>query len=177
MCPTITPSVSAMMTQLEPLPCVAVNSRYDILAYNRTYGRMIGDLDAVAPGDRNLLLLAFTHPDWKRALVDYEEATSMMVAKFRAAMADHVAEPTWKALLKRLTLASPEFDAKWGRHEVRTSGSGEKRFLNPQVGLLHLEFTTMWLGPRESTRVITYTPADEEARERMERLHALVVGE
>ncbi|MFC1429594.1 helix-turn-helix transcriptional regulator [Streptacidiphilus sp. N1-3] len=175
LCPTITPSVQAVMEQLEPLPCVAVNSRYDVLAYNRTYGRMIGDLDAVAPEDRNLLLLCFTHPDWKRALVDYEAATSMMVAKFRAAMADHIAEPAWKALLKRLTLASPEFEAKWRQHEVRTSGSGDKRFLSPEVGLLHFDFTTLWLGPRESTRLISYTPADEETRERVERLHALAV--
>ena len=174
-CPTITPSVATVMAQLEPLPCVAVNTRYDVLAYNRTYGRMIGDLDAVPPKDRNLLLLAFTNPDWKRALVDYEVGTSMMVAKFRAAMADHVAEPTWKALLKRLILASPEFEAKWRQHEVRTSGNGEKRFLSPEVGLLHFEFTTLWLGPRESTRLITYTPADEETRERMERLYASVV--
>ncbi|MHA6759817.1 helix-turn-helix transcriptional regulator [Streptacidiphilus sp. PAMC 29251] len=173
-CPTITPSVRTMIDQLEPLPCAAVNSRYDILAYNRTYGRMIGDLDAIAPEDRNQLLLCFTNPEWKRALVDYEEGTSMMVAKFRAAMADHVAEPTWKSLLKRLTLASPEFEAKWREHEVRTSGSGEKRFLNPLVGLLHFEFTTLWLGPRESTRLITYTPADDETRERLQRLHTLV---
>jgi hypothetical protein len=173
-CPTITPSVAVVMAQLEPLPCVAVNRRYDILAYNRTYGRLISDLDAIAPEDRNMMLLAFTHPAWKQGLVDYEAATSMMVAKFRSAMADHVAEPAWKALLKRLTLASPEFEAKWNQHEVRTAANGEKRFLNPHVGLLHLEFTTLWLGPRESTRLVSYTPADDEARERLERLHALV---
>ena len=176
-CPTITPSVALVMAQLEPLPCVAVNRRYDILAYNRTYGRMIGDLDAIAPEDRNMLLLCFTNPVWKRALVDYDAATSMMVAKFRSAMADHVAEPAWKALLKRLILASPEFEAKWQQHEVRNAANGEKRFLNPHVGLLHFDFTTLWLGPREGTRLISYTPADDETRERLERLHQLVRSE
>jgi transcriptional regulator with XRE-family HTH domain len=175
-CPTITPSVAALMEQLEPMPCMAANARFDILAYNRPYSWMIGDLDAVAPQDRNLLLLAFTHPDWKRALVDYEQATSMMVAKFRSAMADHVAEPAWKALLKRLMLASPEFAAKWGQHEVGATGNGEKRFLNPHVGLLHVEFTNLWLGPRESTRLVVYTPADEETRERLERLRAMAAA-
>ena len=176
-CPTITPSVALVIAQMEPLPCVAVNRRYDILAYNRTYGQMIGDLDAVAPEDRNLLLLCFTHPAWKRALVDYEAATSMMVAKFRSAMAEHVAEPAWKSLLKRLILASPEFEAKWQQHEVRNAANGEKRFLNQHVGLLHFDFTTMWLGPREGTRLISYTPADEETRERVERLHRLITTE
>ncbi|MEY9965299.1 transcriptional regulator with XRE-family HTH domain [Streptacidiphilus sp. MAP12-16] len=175
-CPTVTPAVLAIMEKLEPLPAVAANSRYDILAYNRTYGRMLGDLDAIAPEDRNIMLLAFTHPDWKRSLVDYEAATALMVAKFRAAMADHVAEPAWKSLVKRLLLASPQFEALWRQHEVGTSGHGEKRFLNPEVGLLHFEFTTLWLGPRQSTRLITYTPADEETRERVEKLHAIAVA-
>ncbi|WP_084718726.1 helix-turn-helix transcriptional regulator [Streptacidiphilus carbonis] len=172
-CPTVTPSVTAMMKQLEPFPCVAVNNRYDVLAYNSTYRLLITDLDEIAPQDRNLMLLAFTHPDWKRGLVDYQQATAMMVAKFRSAMADHVAEPAWKALLKRLRLASPEFDAQWQQHEVGMNYNGEKRFLNPRVGLLHLDFTTLWLGPRPSTRLISYTPADEETRERVERLHRL----
>ena len=53
-----------------------------------------------------------------------------MAAKFRAAMAEHLAEPAWKALLKRLEEASPEFREIWARHEVvrpatrsRSSGS------------------------------------------------------
>ena len=172
-CPTVTPSVQALMKQLEPYPCAAMNSRYDVLAYNSTYRLLVTDLDEVAPEDRNLMLLAFTHPDWKRSLVDYEQATALMVAKFRSAMADHVAEPAWKALLKRLRLASPKFDALWQQHEVGMTGNGEKRFLNPHVGLLHFEFTTLWLGPRPSTRIVSYTPADEETRERIERLHKL----
>ncbi|QMU75605.1 helix-turn-helix domain-containing protein [Streptacidiphilus sp. PB12-B1b] len=172
MCPTITPAILAIMEQLEPLPVVAANSRCDVLAYNRTYRHLITDLDAVPTADRNFLWMAFTDPLWRKVLVDYEDATASMVAKFRSAMADHVAEPAWKALLKRLRLASPEFDEQWQRHEVGLTSNGEKRFLNPQVGLLHFEFTTLWLGPRQSTRLITYTPADEETAERVERLHA-----
>ncbi len=176
MCPTVTPAVQAILEQLEPMPVVVTNSRCDIVAVNRTYRHLITDLDAVAPEDRNFLWLAFTHPEWKKVLVDYEGATASMVAKFRGAMADHVAEPAWKSLLKRLRLASPEFEAQWQRHEVGMVGHGEKRFLNPHVGLLHFEFTNLWLGPRQGTRLVTYTPADDETRERVERLHAYAVS-
>ena len=175
MCPTITPALEAILAQLEPLPAVAANSRCDVLAYNRTYRHLISDLDAVPSEDRNFLWLAFTEPNWKRVLLDYEAATSSMVAKFRGAMADHVAEPGWKALVKRLRLASPEFEEKWQRHEVGLTSHGEKRFLNPHVGLLHFEFTKLWLGPKVSTRLVTYTPADDETRQRIERLHAIAV--
>ena len=175
-CPTVTPAVLEVMRQLEPLPAVALNPRYDVLAYNRTYRHLITDLDAVVPEERNLMWLCFTDPAWKRILVDHAAAAASMVAKFRGGMADHVAEPAWKSLVKRLRLASPEFEALWEQREVGTMGHGEKRFRNPRVGLLHFEFTTLWLGPRESTRLMTYTPADEETRERIERLHAFAVS-
>ena len=175
MCPTITPAITTIMEAMEPLPVVAANSRCDVLAYNRTYRHLITDLDAVPIEDRNFMWLAFTDPVWKQVLLDREQAVAAMVAKFRGAMADHVAEPGWKALVKRLRLASPEFDALWQRHEVGLASHGEKRFLNPHVGLLHFEFTHLWLGPRVSTRVTTYTPADDETRERIERLHAFAL--
>jgi hypothetical protein len=41
---------------------------------------------------------------------------------------------------------------------------------------MHFEFTTLWLGPRQSSRLVTYTPADDETRERVERLHAFAVS-
>jgi len=175
MCPTITPAITTIMEAMEPLPVVAANSRCDVLAYNRTYRHLITDLDAVPIEDRNFMWLAFTDPVWKQVLLDREQAVAAMVAKFRGAMADHVAEPGWKALVKRLRLASPEFDALWQRHEVGLASHGEKRFLNPHVGLLHFEFTHLWLGPRVSTRVTTYTPADDETRDRIERLHAFAL--
>ena len=175
MCPTITPAITTIMEAMEPLPVVAANSRCDVLAYNRTYRHLITDLDAVPIEDRNFMWLAFTDPVWKQVLLDREQAVATMVAKFRGAMADHVAEPGWKALVKRLRLASPEFDALWQRHEVGLASHGEKRFLNPHVGLLHFEFTHLWLGPRVSTRMTTYTPADDETRERIERLHAFAL--
>jgi transcriptional regulator with XRE-family HTH domain len=175
-CPTITPSLLRIMEQLEPLPVVALNSRFDVLAYNRTYRHLLTDLDAVPAGERNVMWLAFTDPQWRSIMVDHEKATASMVAKFRGAMADHVAEPAWKSLVKRLRLASPEFEELWEQREVGTSGHGEKRFCNPRVGLMHFEFTTLWLGPRQSTRLVTYTPADDETRERVERLHAYAVS-
>ena len=176
MCPTITPALETIMKGLEPLPAAAYNSRCDVLAYNRTYRHLITDLEAVPSEDRNLMWLAFTDPTWKRVLLDYEGATSAMVARFRGAMAEHVAEASWKSLVKRLRLASPEFEEKWQRHEVGLSSHGEKRFLNPHVGLLHFEFTNLWLGPKVSTRLVTYTPADDETRERIERLHAYALA-
>jgi hypothetical protein len=42
---------------------------------------------------------------------------------------------------------------------------------HPTAGLLRLEHTYLWLGQRLDTRIVTYTPADEQTRERLEALH------
>ena len=101
-CPTVTPGLRLMLEQLEPIPACIQNSRYDILAHNRTYGRLLCDLDALPPEDRNCMVLAFSNEDWRSAVVDLAASNRMMAAKFRASMAEHLAEPAWKALLARL---------------------------------------------------------------------------
>ena len=121
--------------------------------------------------------LAFTHPAWSEGMVDREESIRLMAAKFRASMAEHLAEPAWKALLKRLKQGSPDFCEMWERHEVLQPDSHVKRYLNPEVGLLAFDFAHLWLGPRQGPRLTLYTPADAVTRERLERLHALVLAE
>ena len=93
----------------------------------------------------------------------------------RAALAGHLGEPAWKMLLKRLE-ESPEFRENWERYEVVGHRSKTKEFGNPQVGLLTLEHTGLWLAPELGGRMVTYTPKNEETRERLERLHRLAQG-
>jgi len=176
-CPGMSPAVRTMLDQLEPLPAAVFNSRYDIIAYNRTYGRLVDDLDAHAPEDRNLMWLAFTDPRWRERMVDRDETIRLMAAKFRASMAQHLAEPAWKALLKRLQQGSPDFCEMWERHEVLQPDGHVKRYLNPDVGLLAFDFTHLWLGPQQGPRLTTYTPADASTRDRLQRLHSLILAQ
>ncbi|MFE6844068.1 helix-turn-helix domain-containing protein [Streptomyces sp. NPDC057686] len=172
-CASVTPALRAMLDQLGPIPACIQNSRYDILAYNATYGRLLCDLDALAPEDRNCLWLAFTNADWRASMADVAEVNRTIVAKFRAATAEHLAEPAWKALLARLEARSPEFRELWARHEVLGLGAKTKYIRNAHVGLLHLEHTNLWLGPAAGPRLVTLVPVDEESRARLERLEQL----
>ncbi|MER6342891.1 MmyB family transcriptional regulator [Streptomyces sp. NPDC001595] len=174
-CPSLTPALRAVLEQLEPFPACAQNSRYDILAHNRTYGLLLCDLDAVPPEDRNCVLLSYTHDDWRSSIVHLEETQRVMAARFRATMAGHLGDPAWKMLLKRLRAESPEFREAWDRHEVVTHRSKRKEFVNRYVGRVTVDHTDLWLSPEQGPRVVTYVPADEESRRRLERLHALAV--
>ncbi|MEV5434673.1 helix-turn-helix domain-containing protein [Streptomyces sp. NPDC052682] len=175
-CPSVTPALRALLEQVEPFPACLQNSRYDILAHNRTYGQLLCDLDAVPPEDRNCILLTYTHPEWQSSIVRLEETQRLMAARFRATMAGHLGEPAWKMLLKRLRTESAEFRAAWDRHEVVAHRSKRKEFRNRHVGLVTVDHTDLWLGPQPGPRMVTYVPADEESRRRLERLHAIAVG-
>ncbi|MCQ8827552.1 helix-turn-helix transcriptional regulator [Streptomyces samsunensis] len=175
-CTGVPQSLQLMLEQLEPFPACVQNSRFDLLAYNRTYRLLMCDLDKVAPEDRNCLWLAFTHDEWRSSLVDRDETIRLMAAKFRAVMAEHVAEPAWKAMVKRLEDASPEFREIWARHEVVRPGDKIKVYRQSEVGIVRLAATSLWTGPQQGPKLLTYTPADAETHERLERLYALALA-
>ena len=176
-CAAVPPALRAMLTQLEPYPASVMNAKYDMLAYNRTYARLIIDIDALPLADRNCMWLIFTDPAWRKALVDWEDGATRMVANLRWLMADHIAEPGWKSLVKRLIAASPEFAELWERHEVRSIENKAKHLLNPLVGELRLSVMNTWLSPRPGTRLHVYTPADATTEQRLHELLAIALDE
>jgi hypothetical protein len=174
-CPSVTAAMRSVLEQLDPYPACLQNSRYDILAYNRTYGLLLCDLDAVPPEDRNCVLLSYTHDEWRSSIVHLEETQRLMAARFRATMAGHLGEPAWKMLLKRLRAESEEFCEAWDRHEVVAHRTKRKEFLNRHVGRIVVDHTDLWLSPETGPRMVTYVPADEESRDRLTRLHEIAL--
>ncbi|MFD8225387.1 helix-turn-helix domain-containing protein [Streptomyces massasporeus] len=175
-CPSVTPAMRALLEQVEPFPACLQNSRYDILAHNRTYGLLLCDLDAVPPEDRNCILLSYTHAEWQSSIVHLEETQRLMAARFRATMAGHLTEPAWKMLLDRLHAESPAFRTAWDRHEVVAHRTKRKEFRNRHVGRVTVDHTDLWLTPGTGPRIVTYVPADEESRERLETLQAMALS-
>ncbi|MFF3610625.1 helix-turn-helix transcriptional regulator [Streptomyces sp. NPDC002580] len=175
-CAVITPALRQILTRLEPVPACIQNSRYDILAYNRTYARlMMGDLDTIPPADRNCVILAYTNPEWRESIVFIDDTMRLMAARLRVSMAGHLGEPAWKMLLKRLRTESAEFREIWDRYEVVGAPGKTKQFLNPYVGLVTVDHTDLWLAPDLGARMVTYAPSDDESRERLEKLHAIAL--
>lgn len=172
-CPTITPAIRELLRALDPIPACIQNSRYDIQGYNRTYSRLMGDLDAVPPEDRNLLLLVCTNEEWRQSVVLLEETLRVMAAKLRVQQAAHLGDPAWKLMLRRLRAESPEFCEIWERYEVINVRGKTKQFRNPYVGLLTVDHTDLWLAPELGTRLVTMVPSDAETRERLEKLYEM----
>jgi transcriptional regulator with XRE-family HTH domain len=176
-CSAISEPLQRTLRQLEPFPASIQNARTDILAFNRTYDALMSGISQVPLDERNVLWLAFTNPDWRRYMVDWEDSCPRLVATFRGNMASHVSEPSWKNLVKRLRGRSPEFEAMWSQHEISSPENRTKRFLHPVVGMLRLDFTHLWLGPRSELVVKSYSPADAETAEKLDTLHSIAVAQ
>jgi hypothetical protein len=170
-CRALPPTAQLLLDQLEPFPACIRNARYDILAWNQPFDALMGPLAELPFEERNSIWRMFTSESCRAATLDWEEGTRRMVAEYRAAMAEHLAEPAWKCLVSRLAKASPEFAELWERHEVASPENLTKRFLHPEVGLLKLNYTHLWLGQRLGTRMTTYSPADEQTAARLRELH------
>src|SRR5580698_9874540 len=120
-----------ILDQVMPFPAMVTNGRYDLLAYNRSYLGLYGDIPALPFDQRNTLWLLFTSKVLRASLIDWEEGARRMVGQYRAAMADHFAEPQWKCLINRLNEVSPEFAERWKQHDVLAPENCVKRFLHP----------------------------------------------
>jgi hypothetical protein len=155
-----------MLAKLDPFPAVVMNARTDILAYNWGYNYLM-DVDSLPPEERNATLQIFTNSDWSGRMPDWMERADQVVGQLRAAMAEHVGEPGWKSLIKRLRRESPEFESRWVRHEVKPMKTLTKRFRDPTLGMLDFDYTYLWLGRRSELRMTSYTPADEETEKRL----------
>jgi hypothetical protein len=165
------PEIHALLTQLDPFPVSVINARYDVLAWNGAYARVSGDLATLPVEERNGLWLAFTSPYRRSMMVDFDESVGRMIALYRAAMAEHVGEPSWRGLVQRLSEVSPAFVELWDRHDIVAPENLTKRLLHPELGLLHFVCTNLWLDQHRGLRLMTYTPLDEATREAMNRVY------
>ena len=169
-CETLFPTARTIIEQLSPNPACVLNSRWDLLAYNAPYASFFDELETVPADERNCLWLAFTHPEWRRVIVDWDETVSRMVAEYRAAMAEHLDDPAWRSFVERLIDRSPEFADYWDRHDVLLMESRTKRTRHPRLGLLTVDYTNLWLDRQLGTRIVVFTAADDATASKLRTL-------
>jgi transcriptional regulator with XRE-family HTH domain len=162
--------IQAILDAVNPNPAYVTNARYDVLAWNRAFAALYGDLSAVSTRHRNILWLLFMEPSWRRLLVEYEAVARRVVAQFRAAMGAHVGDPSWASFVARLSAASPNFREIWAQHEIAGPQARTKRYLHDRVGLISLDYTLLRAAETPGNRLLVYTPADAMSQVAMNKL-------
>jgi transcriptional regulator with XRE-family HTH domain len=118
---------------------VVIGRHRDVLAAN--------DLAvAVNPGftpGRNLLRDVFLDPTAREIYRDWSVIAQGAVAGVRSTVGSELDDPHLTELIGELSLKSTEFRAMWARHDVHERTEGAKRFSNPLVGDITLNYQAL----------------------------------
>ncbi|MCP2265061.1 helix-turn-helix transcriptional regulator [Promicromonospora thailandica] len=171
----VLPEHVMLLERMLPYPAAIQTAAYDLVATNRSYRYLFGDLDAVDPADRNCAWLLFTDDTWRAGLVEPEVVLRDLAGRLRAREAEFRGNPRWGGLLDSLREQSPEFVRYWAEHEVRGDRPGQlRRYRSPRVGRVDVILQSLWLDRGRGERIVVLLPADAASARRLEQLDSLV---
>jgi hypothetical protein len=160
-------AITEIVRSLDPLPAVVTSARFDIIEENSAYQDLFRDWHSLPCVHRNTLWCTLTEPMARQQFPQYDDTVRYMVARFRAAYARHVGDPDWEEDIRRLSSLSREFAELWARHEVAEFEPRVRTFVHPAVGPLTFTTSELEVPATPSARLVVYTPADAETRERL----------
>lgn len=112
-----------------------------------------GWLDAAAT-DRNLLNYVFLSEAARSLIGDWPQRAHRLVAEFRADFNRAPLDPALREQVDSLSRRSPLFAELWRNQEVLAREGGERTFLHPERGELHLQQTTLLVAQRPELKLV-----------------------
>ena len=161
-------TIREIVHSLEPLPARLINTRFDILLSNDAAEELFWEWHTTMPCvHQNTLWCCVTEPSARAKFAEYDNHVRYLVARLRAAYARHVGDPDWEEDIRRLASMSREFADLWARHEVAEVEPRTLTYLHPQAGPLCFAVSELTLPGLPETRIVVYTPRDDDTRARM----------
>jgi transcriptional regulator with XRE-family HTH domain len=117
------------------------------------YSPVIGDSGRTP----NLARFQFLDPASRDFYPDWELFSEMCVGIMRAEAGRDPHDRTMQDLVGELSTRSETFRALWGAHNVRTHGSGTKRFHHPVAGELTLAYEELAITAEPGLVLMVYT--------------------
>ncbi|QBD76012.1 transcriptional regulator [Ktedonosporobacter rubrisoli] len=149
----------AILDALGACPAYVLDRRLNVIAWNESASRVIGDFTHRSEERaRNLLWSMFMLPSSRKRFANWERAARGCIARFRA-LSDQYPDDRWLAeLIADLQEASPEFRAWWPRHDILLRCKGSSEIQHPLVGLLAFQQTMLAVPERSDWQMVVHTP-------------------
>jgi transcriptional regulator with XRE-family HTH domain len=163
-----------MLDLLGDTPALVMSDLGEALAQNRMSLLLHGDFGRFT-GHRRYLIYRWFTDEAARAVheaSDRDRHARQLVADLRAAAGRRAGDPEVDGLVSRLREASPDFRRLWTDHEVAVRRADQKTLVHPRVGPIRLDCETL-VTPDLGQELLVLTPADDEARERLDLLRVL----
>jgi transcriptional regulator with XRE-family HTH domain len=155
-------------------PAYLIDRRLNVIAWNESASRVIGDFAGLSLRERNLVWLVFMHPALRERLPSWEQTARRSVAFLRGRY-DSSPEDEWLTeLIADFRQASQEFCAWWSEHEILLASNFLCESHHPLVGLLALQSSTLVMPARPDLQTIVYTPLPKA--DTMAKLKTLMAG-
>lgn len=163
-----------LLDLLPDTPAMVMSDLGEILAQNRASLLLSGDLTRFTGLRRFTVYRWFTDPAARAVHPpdDEERHARVHVADLRATAGRRAGDPVVTELVSRLREESAEFRRLWEEHEVAVRRADQKTLVNPRVGPILVDCETL-VTPDQGQQLLVLTPANAEARERLELLRVL----
>jgi transcriptional regulator with XRE-family HTH domain len=156
------PGLRLLLDSWTRQPAVIIGRYRDVLAAN-------GLAQVLNPGfvpGSNLLRHAFLDPEGRKFYLDWAEIAEGAVAGLRASAGAEPDDSRLTALVGELSVKSAEFRQLWARHDVLARTGGRKRYDNPFIGPITLDYETFTVtaDPSQTMFVFHAEPGSSDAQ-------------
>lgn len=166
----VTPRLQRLLDVLEFSPAIVKTATWDIVAWNRAAAAVLTDYGALPPEQRNVLRLMFCDPHVRATQFNWESVARFVVGAFRADTTRAGATEAARVLVEELCRSSPEFEAIWRDHDVRSYGEGLKQLRHPAAGPIAFEYSAFAVDGRPDLGMVVYNPATQADAEKVKLL-------
>jgi hypothetical protein len=154
------------------LPAIALNLRWDVLAWNRLNSMIYRDYGQIPAAERNLLEILLSRPVNHIRPEELEDTARRLIARLRFDYSKNADDPKFEALIRRLTTMSPLFKRIWRLPEFSLRAFGIHRFTHPRFGELAFEHTSCVPDGHPNIRLVICTPQNTAARRAVAEVNA-----
>jgi transcriptional regulator with XRE-family HTH domain len=146
------------------VPAIAMNLRWDVLAWNPLNSVIYRDYGALPPSERNLLEILVARPVHHISPAVLEKTARRLIARLRFDYSKNADDPKFEALIHRLNTISPLFRRIWRIPEFTLRGFGTHRFNHPKYGEVAFEHTSCVPDGFPNIRIVMCIPENAAAK-------------
>jgi transcriptional regulator with XRE-family HTH domain len=163
-CEEAPPDVARMINALHT-PAIAMNLRWDVLAWNAINSVIFRDYSLIPRAERNLLEILFSNPPAYLTSEEFECMAHRLVARLHFDYSRCADDPRFEELVQRLCARFPLFSRLWSAPDFNLRAYGLHRFTHPRFGELVFEHSSYVPDGHPHIRVVICTPDNAAARE------------
>jgi len=157
----ISPMLQRVLDNFSYSPATILDSRWNIIAWNKAAKVSLMDFDNVSIENRNILWLTFTDPNYMKIYDNWELHAQEQIALFRAGCSKFIDDPWITQFVQTLKRESKEFDRWWSKHDVKTEKEYYKILNHPIVGKLTFEHTCFFVADNMNLKLFINSPVAE----------------